>query len=241
MDGPTNVLWYSSVAIRFLFCAHLLWTRLARAYPIFTLYLACAVLRSLVAVKFSSGAGPDGALPISYTYFWLWTEPVLMLLQIGVTLEVHASLWREFGAMMRSARQLLVFSLLTALLFAALPVRAELSRFSTIPLRAIMQFEFLTKRYISTVLAVFLVLSALLFLFVIRHSLKNSLFRHESMLAAYFAIYAIAYFVTNMAWTKASFISNYMLSALTLCLLIWLSVFRPDRTSPNSVPQDQAA
>jgi len=232
MDGPTNVLWYSSVAVRFLFCAHLLWTRLAKAYPIFTLYLSCTVLRSVSAVHFMEGSR-DGALPISYTYFWLWTEPVLILLQIGVALEVHAALWREYGAVIRSARSLLLFSLLTSLVFAALPVRAELSRFSAFPLHAVMQFEFLTKRYISTVLAIFLVLSALLFLFVVRSGLKTSMFRHESMLAVYFAIYAMAYFVTNMGWTAAPFVSNYMLSALTLCLVVWISVFHPNASSPS--------
>ena len=225
MVGPTNVLWYSSVAVQFLFCAHLLWTRLAKQHPIFTLYLGCAVVRSLGAVHYTIGS--DGALPISYTYFWLWTEPILLLLQIGVALEVHAGLWREYGSMVRSARPLLVFSLLTALLFAALPVRAELSRFSAMRLQAVVQFEFLAKRYISSVLALFLVLSALLFLFVVRDSLKTSLFRHESMLAAYFAIYATAYFVMNMGWTKKTQVNNYMLSALTLCLVIWLSIFRP--------------
>lgn len=227
MVGPTNVLWYSSVAVQFLFCAHLLWTRLAKRHPIFTLYLGAAVLRSLGAVHYTVGSG--GTLPVAYTYFWLWTEPILLLLQIGVALEVHAGLWKEYGAVVRSAQPLLIFSLLTALLFATLPVRAELSRFSTIRLQAILQFEFLTKRYISTVLAVFLLLSAVLFLFVVRSSLRSNLFRHESMLAAYFAIYAVAYFVMNMGWSKKTAANNYMLSALTLCLLIWISIFRPNQ------------
>ena len=225
MAGPTNILWYSSVAIQLLFCMHLLWTRLAKNHPIFTLYLGCSVLRSLGAMHYTVNAG--GALPMSYTYFWLWTEPVLLLLQIGVALEVHTGLWKEHAGLVRSARPLLVFALLTALVFAALPVGAELSRFSIIRIEAMLRFEFLVMRYISTVLAVFLGLSAGLFLLVIRNSLKSSLFRHESMLVAYFAIYAIAYFVVNMGWKRTIFINNYMLSALTLCLVMWISVFRP--------------
>jgi hypothetical protein len=57
------------------------------------------------------------------------------------------------------------------------------------------------------------------------------------MLAAYFAIYAIAYLVTNMGWTAAPFVSNYMLSALTVCLVVWISVFHPN----GGVRQGQAA
>jgi hypothetical protein len=234
MAGPTNVLWYSSVAIQFLFCAHLLWTRLAKNHPIFTLYLGCSVLRSLGALHYTLKA--TGALPVAYTYFWLWTEPLLLLLQIGVALEVHAGLWKEYGSLVRSARPLLVFALLTAIVFAALPVGAELGRFGTIRVEVILHFEFLVMRYISTVLAIFLALSAALFLVVIRNSLKSSLFRHESMLVAYFAIYAVAYFVVNMGWKQTTFVNNYMLSALTLCLVVWISVFRSGPETSTAQP-----
>ena len=91
----------------------------------------------------------------------------------------------------------------------------------------VLQFEFLVKRYISTVLALFLGFSALLFLVVVRNSLRSNLLRHETMLAAYFGIYAVCYFAVNMGWAKKTLTNNYMLSALTLCLVIWISVFRP--------------
>ena len=224
MSGPTNILWYSSVATQFLFCLHLVWTRLARKHPLFTLYLGCSVLRSLAAMRFTVMAG--GALPRSYTYFWLWTEPVLLLLQIGVALEVHAGLWKDRVSIVKVARPLLLVSLLAALLFASLPVGAELRRFSGVQLQAVMQFEFLAKRYVSTVLATFLVLSAVLFLLVVRTSLKNILLRHETMLAAYFTIYAVCYLIMNMG-KRPILVNNYMLSALTLCLVIWISLFRP--------------
>jgi hypothetical protein len=225
MTGPTNILWYSSVGVQCLFCLHLLWTRLAKRHPVFTLYLGCAVLRSLGAMHYTVMQG--GALPISYTYFWLWTEPVLLLLQIGVALEVHAALWKDYRAIARPARPLLVFSLLTALMFAALPVSVELRRFSTARLQAILQCEFLAKRYISSVLAIFLMLSALLFFVVVRDSLKVILLRHETILAGYFAIYAVSYLIADMGWIKKTQVNNYMLSALTLCLVLWISVFRP--------------
>src|SRR5690349_7417337 len=133
MSGPINLFWYSSVAVQLLFCIHLIWTRLSKNYPILTLYLACSVLGSLLAMFFMRGA--QGArLPLSYTYFWLWTEPVLLLLQIAVALEVHSRMWTEHSAMVRPARSLLYFALLTALVFAALPLKAELNRSSAVRL-----------------------------------------------------------------------------------------------------------
>ena len=97
-----------------------------------------------------------------------------------------------------------------------------------------MQFEFVAKRYISTVLAIFLLFSALLFLVVIRDSFKISLFRHETMLAAYFGIYAVAALSINVGWAKPILVNNYVASALTLCFVIWMSVFKPDRELQDS-------
>ena len=233
MAGPTNVLWYSSVAVQLLFCVHLVWSGLAKKHPIFTVYLGCSVLSSLLAVYFMAGA--NGALlPLSYTYFWLWAEPILLLLQIAVALEVHSALWKEYASMVQPVRPLLLFALLMAIVAAAVPLKVELSRFGTLRLQALMQFEFVAKRYISTVLAIFLLFSALLFLVVIRNSLTISLFRHESMLSAYFGIYAIAFFLINMGWAKALVVNNYLASALTLCFVVWMSVFKPNQQAQDS-------
>src|ERR1700694_2734092 len=206
MSGPLNLFWYSSVAV----------------------YLVFSVVASLASVFFMRG--PEGArLPLSYTYFWLWPEPILLLLQIAVALEVHSALWKEYASMVQPVRPLLLFALLMAIVAAAVPLKVELGRFGTLRLQALMQFEFVAKRYLSTVLAIFLLFSALLFLVVIRNSFRISLFRHETMLAAYFGIYAIAALSINVGWAKPILVNNYVASALTLCFVVWMSVFNPDQ------------
>ena len=172
MLDTTNVLWYGSIAVEFLFCIYLMWTRLARNYPIFTACLGCSVLRSLAAMYFMKGA-VGALLPLTYTYFWLWSEPVWLLLQLAVALEVHTKMWRDYGAVLRQTYPLLLFAFCTALLAAAIPVRTELARAGTSNLIAAMHFEFLVKRYVSTVLAIFLILSAALFLIVVRNGFEG--------------------------------------------------------------------
>jgi hypothetical protein len=176
----------------------------------------------------------NGAFPVSYTYFWLGAEPVLLLLQIAVALEVHSTLWKEYATMVQPVRPLLLFALLMAIVAAAVPLKVELGRFGTLRLQALVQFVFVAKRYISTVLAIFLVFSALLFLIVIRNSLTVTLFRHETMLAVYFGIYAVVVLSVNIGWTSALRVNNYLASALTLCFVVWMSVFRPAQHSPDS-------
>src|ERR1700731_3771098 len=169
MAGPTNVLWFSSVAVQLLFCIHLLWSRLATKHPIFTLYLGCSVLSSLLAVYFMSGA--NGALlPLSYTYFWLWAEPILLVLQIAVALEVHSALWKEYASMVQPVRPILSLALLVTIVAAAVVLKVELSRSGTLRLQAVMQFEFDIKRYICYWLAILFLFSALLCRVVIRKS-----------------------------------------------------------------------
>jgi hypothetical protein len=90
-----------------------------------------------------------------------------------------------------------------------------------------MHFGIQATQYISSVLAIFLLLSAVLFLVVVGNIRTSSVFQHEGLMAAYFAIYAIAAFLIDVGWVRAVFVNGYFLSALTLCFVAWFSVFRP--------------
>jgi hypothetical protein len=226
MLDTTNVLWYGSIAVEFLFCVYLLWTTLAKSYPIFTVCLACSVIRSLAAMYFMRGAA-GALLPLTYTYFWLWSEPLWLLLQLAVAFEVHTKMWKDHSAVLRQTYPLLLFAFLTALVAAAIPVKAELHRASASRLIPLMHFEFLVKRYVSSVLAIFLILSAALFFIVVRDAWQSSLLRHEGMLAAYLGIYATACFIIEMEWSRKSLVNGYVAAALTLCFVIWIGAFRP--------------
>ena len=226
MIDTTNVLWYSSISVQFLFCLSLVWTGLVKTYPTFTSYLALSVVASLCGIYFIRGAS-GARLPLSYTYYWLCAEPVILLAQIAVVFEVHAGMWKGHESIVRQTRPALLAALLTALVAAAIPVRSELARVGASKLIATMHYEFLVKRYLSSVLAIFLLLSAVLFLTVIRNGAKSSLLRHEGMLAAYFGIYAIAALLVDEGWVRAIFVNGYFMSALTLCFVAWFSVFKP--------------
>jgi hypothetical protein len=226
MLDTTNLLWYTEIVVEFLFCLYLIWTHVAKTHPIFTLCLACSVGRSLAAMYFMRGAeGPR--LPLAYTYFWLWSEPVWLLLQIAVAWEVHSKMWRGHQEVVRQTRPLLIFALLTALTAAAIPLRAEAAHVGYSRLILVMHFGITATRYISTVVAIFLILSAVLFLVVIGNGRSYNALRHEGIMATYFAIYAISAFVINTDWALAILVNGYFLSALTLCFVAWFSVFKP--------------
>jgi hypothetical protein len=226
MIDTTNVLWYCSISVQFLFCLYLVWTRLGKGYPTFTVCLGCAVLRSLAAMYFMRGAiGPR--LPLSYTYFWLWSQPFWLLLLVAVALEVHSKIWKHHASVRQQTRLLLLFALVAALVFAGISLKSDIVHAGISRLIALMHFEIQATQYISSVLAVFLLLSAALFVVVIRNGVKGGVFRHEGMLAAYLGIYALAAFLIDMGFVRAVFVNGFLSSALTLCFVWWISVFRP--------------
>jgi hypothetical protein len=226
MIDTTNLLWYSEISVEFLFCLYLVWTKLAKIYPVFTTCLGCSVLRSLAAMYFMRGAIRPH-LPLAYTYFWLWTEPFWLVLQVALALEVHAKMWKDYRAVLRQTRPLLISALLTALVAAAIPLRSEAAHGAASRLVLVMHFGIQATRYISSVLAIFVLLSALLFLATVRDVSANSVFQREGIMAAYFAIYALAAFLIDMGWVRAIFVNGYFMSALTLCFVAWFSLFKP--------------
>jgi len=227
MIDTTNLLWYSEISVEFLFCLYLVWTKVAKYYPVFTLCLGSSVLRSLAAMYFMRGAAVRPHLPLSYTYFWLWTEPFWLILQVALALEVHTKMWKDYRAVLRRTCPLLIFALVTALVAAAIPLRSEAAHGAASQLIVVMHFGIQATRYISSVLAIFLLLSALLFLATVRDVRANRVFQREGIMAAYFAVYAIAAFLIDTGLVRAIFVNGYFFSALTLCFVAWFSVFKP--------------
>ena len=76
-------------------------------------------------------------------------------------------MWKDHRDVLRKTRPLLVFALLTALTAAAIPLRSEFMHPQASRLIAVMHFGIAATRYISSVLAIFLVLSAVLFFVVV--------------------------------------------------------------------------
>jgi hypothetical protein len=227
MLDTTNVLWYGSITVEFLFCLYLIWTKLSRIYPVFTIFLGYSVVRSLAAIYFMRGA-VGAILPMKYTYFWLWSEPIWLLLQVAVTFEVHERMWKDYRSVLEQTRPLLLFSLATALVAATIPLKAEIAHAGTSQLAIWMHFGILVTRYISSVLSIFLILSAILFLIVVHNGSASSQFRHEGLLATYFGIYAIGMLLVGMGWSRAVAVNGYLSSALTLCFVLWFSVFKTE-------------
>ncbi|HTW63030.1 MAG TPA: hypothetical protein VME17_00380 [Bryobacteraceae bacterium] len=189
------------------------------------------MLRSAAAIYFMQGA-VGAKLPLSYTYFWLWSEPFWLVLLVAVALEVHSKIWKERASVLRQTRPILIAALVIALVFAALPLRFETAHGAFSGLITMMHVEIRATQYISSVLSIFLLLSAALFVVLAGPGLKSNLFRHEGMLAAYLGIYALAAFLIDIGAARAVFINGYVSSALTLCFIVWISAFRPQEI-PN--------
>ena len=158
---------------------------------------------------------------------WLLLHILLLLLQIAVAVEIHGAVSGNYPQFARGARRLLYAGVAMALVAAAAPLRFETARIEGLPVQAAVQVVILAKRYISTVLAVFLVLSALVFSLLYGRQPDSILNRHRVITVAYFAAYALACLVANLEYARSNrFVNTYLLPAAGACLLCWLFSFR---------------
>ena len=162
MLDTTNLLWYGSIAVELLFCLYLIWTKLARTYPVFTVCLGLFGARD-PWLPFTSCAALSGRGSLSLTPIFGCGRS-----RSGCCCRLR-SRWKctpgcGTTTRMSCAKRGLCCCLrfLMALVAAAIPVRAE-ARLAPAPRRLIagdaLRNSWST-RYISSVLAIFLVLSA---------------------------------------------------------------------------------
>lgn len=229
MFSVTRALWYASLIVQGALIARLFWTRLSATYPFFTTYLIAAMTRSVFASVYQTGR--NGALPLDYTYFWMATEPISLLLQAAVTWEIHIQLTAAEPRNGAVGRRVLLLALLAAIIVAALPFKAELSRIGGASLQVQLEIMFLIKRYVSTVLAIFLVAAAFKAAVVPRVPKRPRIGWQAWVMAMYCAVYAGACLFANL-WNGALTltVNAVMIPAITICFLIWLWFLKPVRS-----------
>ncbi len=203
MLDTTNLLWYGSIAVELLFCLYLDLDEARRSYPIFTVCLGCSVARALRRDLLYARRRRARAFLFATLTSGFGLSPSGCSCRSRVALEVHTKMWKEHGEVLRKTRPLLLFALVTALTAAAIPLRSETIHARRLPGWSCDAFRNSATRYISSVLAIFLVLSAILFFVVVGNGEPATCSGTKECMAAYFAIYAIAAFLIDTGWVIA--------------------------------------
>ena len=231
MPPWTEFIWYGSIGVQAALIARLMSAGLSREFPFFTSYLVISLTRTVLSAVAYPPAS-NGALPLAYTYFWLWTEPISLVLQTAVALEVHGAISsKEDG---RTARRILYIALAAAALVATAPLGDQSFRHGGITLVSVLQSMMRLKTSISTILAVFLIDRAAAFAIVPGALTRPRMGSHSGVLAMFFGLYAAGSLAVILAGGSLAIIVNSVfVPAITVCLLLWLYLLKPGPRVPQ--------
>lgn len=184
--------------------------KLTRSFPVFIAFLLFDVLRSVSL--WWLGHSPFSRI---YREIWISTEPVYLLLELLVVLELYRLLYRAYPGIQRFAGGLVLIGLIAATVITFGTVKFDLSRIGwTLPT---LQGLFLTKRVVCSVLGILVFIT--MALFPRAPSAKNVLL-HGWLLAALLNIAAVGFFAINVG-TNTEWIGTVFLVLQMGCFLWW--------------------
>lgn len=115
-----RILGFAIAALSAVLAIHLWIQGLARAYPVFTTFLAVGAVRSffVAAVKMA---------PTTYAYFFIATELIQMSLYFLMVLELYGLVFREYTGIRRVSRFAVTAAFLAAIGISAVTLQPEMA------------------------------------------------------------------------------------------------------------------
>jgi hypothetical protein len=204
-------LWWMATGGEIVAFLKLVSSKLVTVYRCFSIYLIAIAIRSLVLMQ----------LPVhgtAYTSFWMYSEPVIWLLQIGIVVELYSLVLNHYSGLQRIRLQVLNAILALAVLVSALTLYLDVTQ--TAWRYPLLQTFFLLKRWICSLLLVFLLLMTVLLL---RYSsaLSRNVVLHARIFTMYFLSYSLGYFAINVGVDVRRQVSVVLLGVACCCLLAW--------------------
>ena len=200
---------------------------LHRRYPWLFTYLAVGVVCSVGLIWLTPNPRSK-----AYAYAWASTEPILMLLQIAVAVEIYRLISRHYRNFDRMRPRLFWTCFLSAAAISCLALIIDLRR--AWPSRVI-QSIILGQRVSTFALAAFVIALAV-FLRIFPIPIRPNVTAHRRIATAYFLANAAHYFTLDLA-PGAAHAANIALMCLTGgCFLAWMVFLTPRGEDVDELP-----
>ena len=206
----SNAVWLSVLVAEFAAIIRLLAIRVWILLPFFCSYLVFDIARSLLL--WSLGTSPNTKM---YRTVWIWTEPWAIALDVLVTFELYKALYRAYPGINRFARIVIAFGIVIAIAATFFTLTLD---FNYITWRVPdVQRLFLMKRIISSVIAIFLAITMIIFP---RAECATTIIQHGWLLTGLFVARALGFFLANLG-INSDWISIPFLAAQCGLYLLW--------------------
>ncbi len=209
-----HALSFASPVLAALLLVRMYMAGLIGRYRSFTLFLACLVAEELVAVGIHFPRASS-----HYLDLYITTESILWLAQILAVIEIFSMAVRGYEGIARSGKAFLwtavVLAVVTSLGLTVLDRGTALAQFP-----ALEQYLSIT-RIVATMVLVFLVLT-LAFLFWFPVPLSRNAMSYAIGFSIYFTCRAVTRLFATFAGQESLFVlSTISLSVLVICLIFW--------------------
>jgi hypothetical protein len=220
-----DYLWWVSAASQGLVLGRMSWLRLLKRYPFFVSFLAAGLIRSGILLFIGQGNK-------KYTYTWVATEPLLLILMLTaaveglrLTLEAYPGRRNAFTALLIAFAGLaVVFMVLTSGLDFATPGDRW----------PVLHFMAIARRSLTGSLAVFL-LGATCWLTWLPVPERENVRLHRLLLTVYFGSAAVSQLAINVGLSRPA-MNGAALAASILCYCGWLFFKASGETQPEASP-----
>ena len=206
--------------------------RLLRTFKVFGLYLAADVLRSSFMWWFGRSAETK-----QYWVLWLITEPVFLLFQCFLVLELYRLLYAAYPGIRGFARMLVGLGVVVALIVTFGSINVDVGRIVwRVPN---VQGMFITKRVVSSLLGMLVLVTMMFFP---RAPSARKILLHGWLLAGMFLVAAIGFFAINFGY-RAELMGVAFLLVQIVLLALWAFGFsrpiprRDDPPTPEEIQQ----
>jgi hypothetical protein len=229
-ESIQRAAWWLSFAGQWLLLARLISLRLAIRYVAFSIFLAASVARDVLLLLL----GDPGSL--RYAIAFMATEPLILGLLAWATMEIFAQIAGHYPDSGTEGRRILSIVLLVAcaicLLSLGLDVRSI--RWHARTIQPILQIMMLLRRWITTALALTLLLTSLYFFWHMPLSICRNVKIHLALMTAYLSGQTVGLWWQNVFAGHGTEASNSVLLAFSVaCLVAWAALLKSSGPGPT--------
>jgi hypothetical protein len=229
---PEQLSWWASIVAESVLLGTLVRFHLHRKYRWFTAYIVSDIVCSLAMMWLTPDTHSN-----AYAYAWLGTQPILLALQVAVSVELYrviASHYRNFDDM----RPRLFWScLLSAAVVSGLTLFIDLRHIVwTNPL---LNSMFLAKRSVTFALGGFVIATSI-FVRVFQIPIRANVTAHRRVATVYFLANAGYYFAMGVGLVKIHAAGIALMVITGACFTAWAVLLKPEGEDVDEPPEPTA-
>lgn len=228
-----KLLWWASIVAESILLGRLVRFSLHKRYPWLTAYIATDIACSLGMMWLTPDPNSN-----AYALAWFSTEPVLLALQLAVSIELYRLIADHYRNFSRMRARLFWTCLISAAVISAASLGFDLRHVAwTHP---ILKSMFLLKRSVTFALGGFVVATSS-FVRLFQIPIRSNVTAHRRVATVYFLANAGYYFAMGVGLVRIHAAGIALMLITGCCFVAWAVLLKPEGEDVHEPPAPTAA